>query len=238
MSLTTAGFGDVVGATDAMRLTTVAEAAAGFGLITAAITYVLSIYPLTSSLRGAARMVQTQADDPERAARMVVLGGSSYLQDLQQLVISVDEDTQRFPFLFYFRSQDPAASLYTLMQGATMACLQARWGISEEAAPYGRVAGDELKLRLHRIMDHCATNFRLRTVEQDGPALDIEDARQRLARLLRAAGEDAADPFAAGTSIEDEEIRHFALFVGRCQAFLDELAERHLYPRVRMLVDD
>lgn len=61
-------------------------------------------------------MVQTQAGDPERAARMVVLGGASYLQELQQQIISVDEDTQPFPLLFYFRSRDPAASLYTLIQ--------------------------------------------------------------------------------------------------------------------------
>ncbi|MEV2237906.1 ion channel [Micromonospora sp. NPDC049891] len=53
MSLTTVGFGDVVGGTDALRLITVLEAAAGFGLITAAITYVLSIYPLTSQLSSA-----------------------------------------------------------------------------------------------------------------------------------------------------------------------------------------
>jgi hypothetical protein len=238
MSLTTVGFGDVVGATDAMRLTTVIEAAAGFGLITAAITYVLSIYPLTSNVRGVARMMQTQADDPGLAARMVVLGGSSYLQDLQQQVISVDEDTQRFPFLFYFHSQDPTASLYTLMQGAVMACLQARWGVSEEAAPYGRLAGDELRLRLHHIMDHCATNFRFRTGNQDGLALDTEDARQRLARLVRAAGEHGADACVAGVSVDDGELRDFALFVGRCQAFLDDLAEHHLYPRVRMLADE
>lgn len=235
MSLTTVGFGDVVGATGTMRLTTVIEAAAGFGLITAAITYVLSIYPLTSSLRGVARMMHTQADDPGRAARMVVLGGSSYLQQLQQQVISIDEDTQRFPFLFYFRSQDPTTSLYTLMQGAMMACLQACWGVSEQAAPYGRLAGDELRLRLDRIMDHCASNFRLRTGKHGGLALDTDDARERLARLVSAAGEDGADPGVAAGSVEDEELRDFALFVGRCQAFLDDLADHHLYPRVRML---
>lgn len=226
MALTTVGFGDVVGATDAMRLTTVIEAAAGFGLITAAITYVLSIYPLTSNLRSAARMVQTQAEDPERAARMVLLGGASYLQDLQQQVIAVDEDTQRFPFLFYFRAQDPASSLHTLMLGAMMACLQARWGVSEDSAPYARLAGDELKLRLHRIMDHCSSNFRLQAVEQDGPALDAADARRRLARLVQAAGGDGAD-----RELDDEGLVHFSLFVGRCQSFLDELARHHLYPR-------
>jgi hypothetical protein len=230
MSLTTVGFGDVVGATDIMRLTTVAEAAAGFGLITAAITYVLSIYPLTSNLRSAARMVQTQAEDPARAARMVLLGGASYLQDLQQQVIAVDEDTHRFPFLFYFRAQDPSSSLHTLMLGAMMACLQARWGVSEGAAPFARLAGDELKVRLHRIMDHCSSNFRLRVVQEDGPALDSSDARRRLAQLVKAAGDDGTE-----SDLDDEGLVHFALFVGRCQSFLDELARHHLYPRTQIL---
>ena len=116
-----------------------------------------------------------------------------------------------------------------------MACLQARWGVSEEAAPYGRLAGEELKVRLHHIMDHCATNFGLQTGTQDDVALDTEDARQRLARLVRAAGDDGADP--RGAEAEDEELRDFAHFVGRCQAFLDDLAEHHLYPRVRILGD-
>lgn len=118
------------------------------------------------------------------------------------------------------------------------ACLQARWGVSDSAAPYGRLAGEELKLRLRYIMDHCATNFRLRTAHQDGLALDTEDARQRLGQLVRAAGEHGADPCIAAVSVEDEDLRDFALFAGRCQAFLDDLAEHHLYPRVRIVTDD
>lgn len=96
------------------------------GLMTAAITYVLSIYPLTSQLSSAARTVQTQADGPVRAAELVVLGGGSYLQSLQERLISVDEDTQRFPFLYYFRASDPSATLHTFIRGAAMVCLPAQ----------------------------------------------------------------------------------------------------------------
>lgn len=238
MSLTTVGFGDVVGATDAMRLATVAEAATGFGLITAAITYILSIYPLTSRLRGAARMVQTQGDDPGRAARMVVLGGSSYLQELQQQVISVDEDTQRFPLLFYFRSRDPAASMFTLMEGAMVAALQAGWGVSPDAAPYGRLAGEELMLRLDHIMDHCASSFGLRASTRTDLALTVEDAQSRLDHLRSTAGQHGVDRRSWAPEDQGQELREFAQVVGRCQAFLDDLADHHLYPRVRLLVDD
>ncbi|MBW0108604.1 two pore domain potassium channel family protein [Pseudonocardia sp. KRD-182] len=230
MALTTVGYGDVVGATDLMRLATVTEAAAGFGLMTAAITYVLSIYPLTTDLRSAARMVETQADDPARAARLVVLGGASYLQDLQHELLTIDENTERFPFLYYFRAKDAAASLHTLMRGATMVCLAARWGVSPEAAPYARLHGDELQLRLQRIMDHYAVRFLMRTREPIGQPLDPDDAQSRLQRLVCAAGANGADPCQ-----DDAELRAFALFVGRCQAFLDDLAEHHLQPPVQIL---
>src|SRR4051812_47198476 len=138
MSPTTVGYGDVAGATSLMRLATVTEAAAGFGLMTAAITHVLSTNPHTTDLRGAARMVETQADDSARAARLVVLGGPSDLQDLQHELLTIDENTERFPFLYYFRAKDAAASLPTLMRGATVLCLAARWGVSPDAAPYAR----------------------------------------------------------------------------------------------------
>jgi hypothetical protein len=230
MSLTTVGYGDVVGATDLMRLVTVTEAAAGFGLITAAITYVLSIYPLTTDLRSAARMVETQADDPARAARLVVLGGASYLQDLQHELLTIDENTERFPFLYYFRAKDAAASLHTLMRGATMACLAARWGVAPEAAPYAWLLGDELQLRLQRIMDHYAIRFLMHAREPLGQPLDLDDARSRLQRLVCAAGDDGADPCP-----DDAEIRRFAMFVGRCQAFLDDLARHHLQPPAQIL---
>lgn len=230
MSLTTVGYGDIVGATDLMRLATVIEAAAGFGLMTAAITYVLSIYPLTTNLRSAARMVETQADDPARAARLVVLGGASYLQNLQHELLTIDENTERFPFLYYFRAKDAAASLHTLMRGATVVCVAARWGVSPEAAPYARLHGDELQLRLQRIMDHYAVRFLMHSREPLGQPLDLDDARSRLQRLVRAAGDDCAD-----ACPDDDELRRFALFVGQCQAFLDDLARHHLYPPAQIL---
>ncbi len=233
MALTTVGYGDVVGATDLMRLAPVTEAAAGFGLITAAITYVLSIYPLTTELRSAARMVETLADDAGRAAQLVVLGGASYLQELQHQLLTIDENTERFPFLYYFRAKDAAASLHTLMRGATMICLAARWGVSPEAAPYARLHGEELLVRLQRIMDHYAMRFLLHSRGSLGQPLDLDDARFRLQRLVSAAGENGAE-----ACIDDAELRSFALFIGQCQAFLDDLAEHHLQPPAQILPAD
>ena len=48
---------DLVAATDGLRLVTVLEAASGLAVITGAITYLLSVYPLVSQVRVAARSV-------------------------------------------------------------------------------------------------------------------------------------------------------------------------------------
>lgn len=94
----------VAAGVDTLRLITVIEAAAGFGLMPAAITYVLSIYPLTHS--SVTRPVRCRPKPTN----------------------------QRFPFLYYFRAREPSATLHTFIRGTAMVCLQARWCISTDAA--------------------------------------------------------------------------------------------------------
>src|SRR3954453_22014 len=128
-------------------------------------------------------MVETQADDPARATQLVVLGGASYLQNLQHELLTIDENTDRFPFLYHFRAKDAAASLHTLMRGAAVVCLAARWGVSPGVAPHPGLHGDELQLRLQRIMDHYAIRFLVHAREPLGQPLDLHDARSPLQRL-------------------------------------------------------
>jgi len=233
-ALTTVGFGDVVGDTDALRLLTVAEAAAGFGLITAAITYLLSVYPLLSSIGTAARTLRSQADDSARAADMVVHGGSSHLQTAQQQLIAMDENTQRFPLLYFFRRDDPA-SMETLLRGAVGLCLQARWGVSERVAPSARVLGEELGRTLDRIVDHYARSFLFKDPDEVFTTpLDEDDARRRFARLVEAAG-----PAGASERLGDPgQVRAFGAFLGRMDAFLLDFAAHKLAAARPVLGDE
>jgi hypothetical protein len=233
-ALTTVGFGDVVGDTDALRLLTVVEAAAGFGLITAAITYLLSVYPLLSNLGVAARTLRSQADDSARAADMVVHGGASHLQNAQQQLIAIDEDTQRFPLLYFFRREGPA-SIETLLRGAVSLCLQARWGVSERVAPSARVLGEELARTLDRIVDHYARSFLFKDPDMVfRTPLDDDDARRRLARLVAAAGETGASERLG----DPEELRAFGAFLGRMDAFLLDFAAHQLTVARPLLGDE
>ncbi|MDP1846997.1 MAG: ion channel [Solirubrobacteraceae bacterium] len=234
MALTTVGYGDIVGNTDALRLVTIAEAAAGFGLITAAITYLLSVYPLLSNLGSAARSLSSQAGDRARAAGMVIHGGASYLQGTNERLIAIDEDTQRFPLLYFFRREGPA-STQTMLRGAVELCLQARWGVSERAAPAARLYGEELSRTLDRLVDHYARSFLFKDPGQVFSApLEEDDARCRFVRLVDAAG----DAGARDRLDDHAELRAFAVFAGRMDAFLRDFAAHQLRTQYPLLGED
>src|SRR3982751_6479784 len=61
-TLSTVGFGDVAPATIALRLITPLEALLGFGLLTASISWLLSIYPVLSRRRSLAYEINLLTD--------------------------------------------------------------------------------------------------------------------------------------------------------------------------------
>jgi hypothetical protein len=230
-ALTSVGFGDVVAATDLLRVLSIAEAATGFAVLTGGITYVLSLYPRVSLIRSGARSVQSQAADSSRAAAVVADGGPSYLIALHQQVLEVDEQIQRFPVLFFFHSEDRSASLHTLLRGAGMVCVQARWGVDPGKAPWGRTLGTELQQTLDQLVEHYGQRFMVGhgPAALDGPLAE-DEARRRLSSFVTAAG--AAGAAGATSVLEDEgELSRFARFAGRYETFLDHVANQHLKPQ-------
>ena len=224
-ALTTVGFGDVVGTTDVLRLVTVIEAATGLAVITAAITYLISVYPLVSELHGIARTAATDGDE-QRPVRLILYGGSSALADLHSRLIRAHQDTKRFPILYYFHAGDPSESLLAMLRGSTLVCAHLRWGIDPTCAPSARLYGPDLERTLERIMDDYSRRFLgpRGTTPGTGP-LEGDDAARRLARLRATVAEVDAG-VVAGEHVSDEG---FAEFVGRSEAFLADLAERHHY---------
>lgn len=226
VTLTTVGFGDLVAETDALRLVTVAEAAGGLAVITAAITYLLSVYPLISQVRVAARSVPHAEADDEAAARLVVFRGPETIAALQRDLIQVDEDTQRFPVLYYFHSDDPSASISALVRGACLVTMQLRWGVAEESLPHGRWYGEQLTAPLDRLMNHYRRRFMGRPGSQGRtPGLTEDQLRHRLGELRRAAA-TVAQP----ARDSDRDLAAFGTFVTRSNAFLSDLGRRHAYP--------
>lgn len=107
-ALTTVGFGDVGFDPEWLRYVAVVEAAGGFGAFTAAIAYVLSVYPLVTAIRASALFASLTAD----------AGDTSQAAVLTQRVIESHEHVKRFPVLYYFESGDEAESMTTLLKAA------------------------------------------------------------------------------------------------------------------------
>ncbi len=112
----TLGLGDVVADTVPLRLLTVAEALGGFALITAALTYILTVYREVGESRALALSIDANlGDGPEAAERAVrATGGSTWdawLSGVADRLLKARAAHAQFPILHYFRPADDRIAL-------------------------------------------------------------------------------------------------------------------------------
>ncbi len=119
VTLVTLGYGDITPTSGWLRVLLPLEALVGFGLLTAAISWVLSIYPVLSRRRSLAyeihltREAEQQTGDPieqtspEAAERT--------LEDLASQLVTVQGDIVQFPVTYYFHNDDTRSSLPAAM---------------------------------------------------------------------------------------------------------------------------
>jgi hypothetical protein len=115
VTLTTLGFGDVTPTSEVLRLILPLEALLGFGLLSASISWLLSIYPALSRRRSLAyeisllRAAEVEGDvsvdalAPDAADRL--------LAELTSRLITVERDLVHFPISYYFSAGDSRFSL-------------------------------------------------------------------------------------------------------------------------------
>jgi hypothetical protein len=128
-ALTTVGFGDIDFEPEWLRYVAVIEAAGGLGVFTAAIAYVLSVYPLVTAIRASALFASLTAE----------AGDTSQAAVLTRRLIESHEHVKRFPVLYYFESGDEAESMTTLLRSAHSMSIQLREsGDSARAMPLER----------------------------------------------------------------------------------------------------
>jgi len=141
-ALTTVGFGDVEFEPEWLRYVAVFEAAGGLGAFTAAIAYVLSVYPLVTAIRASALFASLVAD----------AGDTSQAPVLAQRLIESHEHVKRFPVLYYFESGDEGESMTTLLRAAVTMCMALReTGDDSRAAPLERA--------LNRLFDDLERDY-------------------------------------------------------------------------------
>ncbi len=110
VNLTSLGFGDIVARTDALRLLGPVQAIIGLAILTASISWILSIYRVLGDFRALAREIGLLCDAMETTGRSLTsLGAESaaaILAGLTSRVIAVRGDYLDFPITYYFHSQD------------------------------------------------------------------------------------------------------------------------------------
>ena len=119
VSLSTLGFGDVSPAAAILRLITPLQALIGFGLLTASISWLLSIYPVLSRRRALAYEVNLLVDAEKKIGKSVLELGAgsaeSIYSELTTRLIAVERDMATFPVAYYFTETDERFSLPVAM---------------------------------------------------------------------------------------------------------------------------
>ncbi len=227
-ALTTVGFGDVVATGMVFRLATIAEAASGFGILSGAIAYVLSVYPLLSDLRSTGiQMADSGALELDGATQVVRSAGPSELAAVVRELTENHEHLRRFPVLYYFESGDAEESLSASVRGGAMLLVALR-GASAEEVGHAAVYAIVFERILGRLLDDLEDDFlggRHRAPDRGGQGPEREAARlDAICGVLVARG--CLD---AG----------LGALLARVESVLEGLAEEHGHtPRPLFPVDD
>jgi hypothetical protein len=140
-----------------LQILTPAEALIGFGLLTAAVAYLLQLYPVLSRRRSLAYEIHVLGDAARQlslsVARMEPTTTSQLYADLTSSLIAVERDLVKFPIAYYFADTDPRFAL-----SATLPTLR-------ELAESGGGPGNPPAVRLRAMMLRQAIDDFARTVE-------------------------------------------------------------------------
>jgi Ion channel len=171
VNLTSLGYGDIVANTEALRLLGPVETVIGLGLLTASISWLLSIYGVLAGSRSLAREVSLLAD-AQRAAG-IPLGetdpahAAGTLAGLASKVISTRRDLRHFPIAYYFHSGDPRSDLGIAVGEMRALATEAA---APGASPALRLEARKLDLALDDLLDTIAGEHLLDAPDGDPQA--------------------------------------------------------------------
>jgi hypothetical protein len=113
VAVATLGFGDIVPAYPALRLVVPLQALVGFVLFTAAISWILQVYPALVRRRGLAKRLRLLADNDTVAYAVTGDPGTvaQLLQSVTEELLAVRMELLQYGETYYFREGDPSISL-------------------------------------------------------------------------------------------------------------------------------
>ncbi|NUP59493.1 MAG: two pore domain potassium channel family protein [Pseudarthrobacter sp.] len=113
VALSTAGFGEIVATHPLLRLVMAFQAVAGFGLLTATVSWILQTYPALSRRRVLAHRLNLfrEAAGPSGIAALEARHAAGLLESIAENVASVSIDLLSFHETYYFHEVEQRGSL-------------------------------------------------------------------------------------------------------------------------------
>ncbi len=146
VTLTTLGYGDITPTVGWLKLLVPLEAMVGFGLLSASLSWVVSLYPVFSRHRSLAHEVslvrEAERDTGIGVEQMDAVAAEQMLGSITTQLIAVQTDLIHFPISYYFRSSNERFEL-----SAAMPCLLhlAQEGDGADCAPGVRLRANMLR---------------------------------------------------------------------------------------------
>jgi Ion channel len=174
--LATLGFGDIVPTGEWLRLLVPMEGLVGFGLITAGISWFLSIFPALSRRRRLAHQIALVREAEEDAVEHWKPDAAAALLDsFSTQLIEIRSDQIQFPVIYYFRDADPNAEL--------VPNLRYLLDIASWAEDENREIGSPLYLHQHML--RRAVNDYIQIITSQFITLETDDPEELLEALAR-----------------------------------------------------
>jgi len=147
VALTTLGFGDIAPTSVLLKVLVPLEAVIGFALLSASISWVISLYPAFARHRTLAHEISLVREAESRTGigvrQMDALAAELMLSGLTSQLVAVQSDLIHFPISYYFRSSKERFEL-----PAAMPCLLR---LAEEASSADCGPGVRMRASMLRI---------------------------------------------------------------------------------------
>jgi voltage-gated potassium channel Kch len=151
-TITTLGYGDITPTTEWLRVITPLEAIFGFALLTASLSWVISIYQVLRRRRSLALEIALLREERDATGvtitRMEPLAAQQLIGSLASQLNTVWNDMLQFPITYYFTSSDAQAELSAVMLYLISLVEE---GTSEDCSAEVQLSASLLQGKLHEF---------------------------------------------------------------------------------------
>lgn len=179
VTVTTLGYGDITPTVAWLRAVAPLQALVGFAVLTAAVTWVLQVYPALARRRALAlRLASLQDAGAHEAVRTLdSTSAAALLDSLAAELLHVRVGLTQYAETFYYREEDPRASLPSMARY----CKDLALAGAENERPDVQFAAATLSSALEDLATVLRANFRCE-------GADVTEVFTSLAREHRQAG--------------------------------------------------